>query len=66
LSQRSLIAAEALEQAQQTELLARNIFEMASLRVASLAPGKIEEVLLNERLAALQALFRAPLAWARV
>lgn len=55
LSQRSLIAAEALEQAQQTELLARNIFEMASLRVASLAPGKIEEVLLNERLAALQA-----------
>lgn len=51
----SAISAEEMEQAEQTESRARNNLESARLRVAALAPGGVEEAVLRERLAALQA-----------
>lgn len=55
LAERSLLAAEALEQAEQAQTLARNAYETARLTAKALAPGNVEETLLRERLAALQA-----------
>ncbi|MEE4249767.1 MAG: efflux RND transporter periplasmic adaptor subunit [Alcanivoracaceae bacterium] len=55
LAQRSLLSSEALEQAEQAEIVARSAVESARLTAAALAPGNVEEVLLRERLAALQA-----------
>lgn len=55
LAERSLISSEALEQAEQAEIVARSALEAARLTSAALAPGNVEEVLLRERLAALQA-----------
>lgn len=55
LAERSLLSTEALEQAEQAETLARSALEAASLTAAALAPGNVEEDLLRERLAALQA-----------
>ena len=55
LTQRSLLSVEALEQAEQAELLARTAVGQARLTAAALAPGGVEEVVLSERLAALQA-----------
>lgn len=55
LSQRSLLSMEALEQAEEAALLAKNTLEIARLKSQALAPDNIEEVLLKERLAVLQA-----------
>ncbi|MDY0006495.1 MAG: efflux RND transporter periplasmic adaptor subunit [Spongiibacteraceae bacterium] len=55
LAERSLLSNEALEQAQQAETLARSAVETARLAAAALAPGNVEESLLRERRAALQA-----------
>lgn len=55
LTEPEMLSAEAREQAEKAEKVARNNVESARLRVAALAPGKVEEVLLRERLAALQA-----------
>lgn len=55
LFERSLIAREALEQAEQVEILARTITERTRLAAAALAPGNSEEALLQERLAATRA-----------
>jgi len=55
LTERSLLPIEALEQAQQAQLLADNVVEMATLKAVALAPGGVEELLLHERLAAVQA-----------
>ena len=55
LTEPAMLSAEAREQADKAERVARNNFELTRLRVAALAPGKVEEVLLRERLAALQA-----------
>jgi HlyD family secretion protein len=55
LAQRALIPTEALEQAEQAERLAGNALKTARLTATALAPGNIEEVLLQQRLAALQA-----------
>ena len=55
LAERSVLSIEALEQAQQLEQLASTAVEAARLTVAALAPGQVEEVLLRERLAVLQA-----------
>ncbi|MBC7752063.1 MAG: biotin/lipoyl-binding protein, partial [Candidatus Saccharibacteria bacterium] len=56
LSQPS-ISTEAIEQAQKAESQARNNFESVRLRSAALASGEVEEVMLRERLTALQAQF---------
>ena len=55
LAARSLLSTEALEQAVQAESVARSAFEAARLTAEALAPGNVEEQLLRERLAALQA-----------
>ena len=55
LTQRSLLSVEALEQAEQAELMARSAVDSARLTVTALAAGGVEEVLLRERLTALQA-----------
>jgi HlyD family secretion protein len=55
LAQRALIPTEALEQAEQAERLTGNALKTARLTATALAPGNIEEVLLQQRLAALQA-----------
>lgn len=55
LTEPEMLSAEAREQAEKAEKVARNNVKSARLRVAALAPGKVEEVLLRERLAALQA-----------
>jgi HlyD family secretion protein len=55
LAQRSLLSAEALEQAQEAERLARNAVESARLAVQALASGQVEETRLRERLASLRA-----------
>ena len=55
LAQRSMLSTEALEQARNAETLARTTVETARLTAAALAAGGVEEVLLRERLAALQA-----------
>ena len=55
MTEPAMLSAEAREQADKAERVARNNFELTRLRVAALAPGKVEEVLLRERLAALQA-----------
>lgn len=55
LAERSLLSTEALEQAEQAQTLARNAFDAARLTATALAPGNVEEILLRERLAALQA-----------
>jgi HlyD family secretion protein len=51
----SAISAEEMEQAEQAESQARNNLESADLKMTALAAGGIEEVLLSERLTALQA-----------
>ncbi|WP_201596223.1 efflux RND transporter periplasmic adaptor subunit [Psychrobacter fulvigenes] len=51
----SAISAEEMEQAVQAENVARTILEAARLRAQALAAGGVEEALLRERLAALQA-----------
>ena len=51
----SAISAEEMEQAVQAENVARTTLEAARLRAQALAAGGVEEVLLRERLAALQA-----------
>lgn len=55
LTERSLLSTEALEQAEQSVLLAQNMLKAATLSASALAPGGVEELLLRERLAALQA-----------
>lgn len=55
LFERSLIAREALEQAEEAETLARAAAERERLEAQALAPGGSEEMLLRERLAAAQA-----------
>lgn len=55
LAERSVISTEALEQAEQAEVLARSEFETARLTARALAPGNVEEVRLRERLASLEA-----------
>lgn len=55
LAARSLLSAEALEQAMQQETLARSAVESARLSAAALAVGGSEEALLHARLDTLQA-----------
>ena len=55
LADRSELAIEALEQAEQLEQQALAAVQAARLTAAALAPGQVEEVLLQERLAVLQA-----------
>nr|WP_183313505.1 efflux RND transporter periplasmic adaptor subunit [Halomonas fontilapidosi] len=55
LAERSLLSTETLEQAEQAQMLARNAYQTARLTATALAPGNVEETLLRERLAALQA-----------
>ncbi|MDY7115180.1 efflux RND transporter periplasmic adaptor subunit [Halomonas sp. SSL-5] len=55
LAERALLSTEALEQAEQAQTLARNALDAARLTATALAPGNVEETLLRERLAALQA-----------
>lgn len=55
LAERSMLAPEALEQAEQLEQQAATAVEAARLTAAGLAPGQIEEQLLREHLAVLQA-----------
>lgn len=55
LAERSLLSTEALEQAEQAQTLARQAADAARLTATALAPGNVEETLLRERLAALQA-----------
>ena len=50
-----ILSAEEREKSIEAEKLARNNLESARLKVASLAPNKVEETKLRERLAALQA-----------
>lgn len=50
-----ILSAEEREKSIETEKLARNNLESARLKVASLAPDKVEETKLREQLAALQA-----------
>ncbi|WP_336955662.1 efflux RND transporter periplasmic adaptor subunit [Acinetobacter johnsonii] len=50
-----ILSAEEREKSIEAEKLARNNLESARLKVASLAPDKVEETKLRERLAALQA-----------
>ncbi|WP_280554508.1 efflux RND transporter periplasmic adaptor subunit [Halomonas sp. 25-S5] len=52
---RALAALEALEQAAQAQTLARKAYQAARLTATALAPGNVEETLLRERLATLQA-----------
>ena len=51
----SAISDEEMEQAEQAQSQARNDLEAARLRVKALASGGVEEVLIRERIAALQA-----------
>ena len=62
LARRSFLSTEALEQAEEAERLARNAVESARLAAEAVAPGRVEETWLRERLAAL----RAQLAKTRV
>lgn len=55
LSESGSLSIEAKEQADKAERVARNNFESARLAATALAPGNVEEKLLRERLAALQA-----------
>ena len=55
LAKDSVIPIEEMEQSEKAENLARNNFESARLRALALAPGKAEEMVLRERLVALQA-----------
>ncbi|MHA3081113.1 efflux RND transporter periplasmic adaptor subunit [Acinetobacter sp. ANC 5502] len=55
LSEPGSLSTEAKEQADKAERVARNNFELARLAATALAPGNVEEKLLRERLAALQA-----------
>jgi len=55
LAARSLLSAEAMEQAVQVESVARSAVAAARLTADALAPGNVEEQQLRERLAALQA-----------
>lgn len=55
LADRSALAIEALEQAEQLEQQALAVVQTARVTAAALAPGQVEEVLLQERLAVLQA-----------
>jgi HlyD family secretion protein len=55
LADRSSLSAEALEQAEQQETLARNAVETARLALSALATGSTEETRLREQLASLQA-----------
>ena len=55
LAKNSVISKEELEQSEKAESLARNNVESARLKALALAPGKAEEIVLRERLVALQA-----------
>ena len=55
LAKNSVISKEELEQSEKAESLARNNVESARLKALALAPGKAEEIVLRERLFALQA-----------
>lgn len=55
LTQRALLPAEALEQAEQAQRLASNAYETARLNAAALAGNGVEEQQAQQRLAALQA-----------
>ncbi|WP_376696192.1 efflux RND transporter periplasmic adaptor subunit [Wenzhouxiangella sp. EGI_FJ10305] len=55
LAARSLLSSEALEQAREAVRLANNALEAARLSATALAPGGVEEALLRDRLAAVQA-----------
>ncbi|KKO48988.1 membrane protein [Arsukibacterium sp. MJ3] len=66
LTQRALLSTEALEQAVQAERLAGNALRAARLSATALAPGNIEEVLLQQQLAALQAQLAKTLVRAEV
>lgn len=55
LAKDSVISKEELEQSEKAESLARNNVESARLKALALAPGKAEEIVLRERLFALQA-----------
>ena len=55
LAKDSVISKEELEQSEKAESLARNNVESARLKALALAPGKAEEIVLRERLVALQA-----------
>lgn len=55
LSESGSLSTEAKEQADKAERVARNNFESARLAATALAPDNVEEKLLRERLAALQA-----------
>lgn len=55
LSESGSLSTEAKEQADKAERVARNNFESARLAATALASGNVEEKLLRERLAALQA-----------
>lgn len=55
LSESGSLSTEVKEQADKAERVARNNFESARLAATALAPGNVEEKLLRERLAALQA-----------
>ncbi len=50
-----ILSAEEIEQAVETERVARNNFETVRLKTASLAPGQVEEAKLREQLAVAQA-----------
>lgn len=50
-----ILSAEEIEKAVEAERVARNNFEAVRLRATALAPGQVEEALLRERLAAVQA-----------
>lgn len=55
LAERAMLAPEALEQAELLEQQAASAVDSARLSAAALAPGQVEEQLLRERLAVLQA-----------
>ena len=55
LAKDSVISKEELEQSEKAESLALNNVESARLKALALAPGKAEEIVLRERLVALQA-----------
>ena len=55
LAKDSVISKEELEQSEKAESLARNNVESARLKALALAPGKAEDIVLRERLVALQA-----------
>ncbi len=55
LNERGLLSKEALEQAEEEEIITRNAVEAARVTAVAAAPGSTEEALLNARVASLQA-----------